>query len=82
MDTSDAQASLGSDGIIESHPTSALIIESASVSEKSTKAQSPIQSKISVNVLFFFLLCRDFYTNNLDITKFKNFICIKSTNNK
>ncbi len=54
MDTSDAQVSLGSDGIIESHPTSALIIESTSASEKSTKVQSPTQSKISVSILFFF----------------------------
>ena len=57
MDTSDAQASLGSDGIIESHPrTSALIIESASTIEKSTTtplSSPPLQPKILVNVLFF-----------------------------
>jgi hypothetical protein len=47
MDTSDAQVSFGSDGIIESQSTSALIIETTSVTEKSTKVPSP--SKISVN---------------------------------
>lgn len=54
MDTSDAQASLGSDGIIESYPTCALIIESSSVIEKSSTNQSPIQSRISVRFLFKF----------------------------
>ncbi|CAF4587405.1 unnamed protein product [Rotaria sp. Silwood1] len=49
MDTSDAQASLGSDGIIDSQPTSALIIESTSVTEKSTKVQSPNQSKTMIS---------------------------------
>ncbi len=44
MDTSDAQASFGSDGIIESNPTSVI--------DKSTKVQSPTQSKLSVNTLF------------------------------
>jgi len=53
MDTSDAQASLGSDGIIESYPASSHVIESTSVIETSTKIQSPIQSKISVNVFIF-----------------------------
>ncbi|CAF2591714.1 unnamed protein product [Rotaria sp. Silwood2] len=49
MDTSDAQASLGSDGIIDSQPTSALIIESTSVTEKSTKVESPNQSKTIIS---------------------------------
>jgi hypothetical protein len=49
MDTSDAQVSLGSDGILESHPTSALATEPTSVSEKPTKVSSPI----SVSVLSF-----------------------------
>jgi hypothetical protein len=56
MDTSDAQASLGSDGIIESHPhTSGLLIESTSTIEKSTTTTivSPVQPRILVNVLFF-----------------------------
>jgi hypothetical protein len=51
MDTSDAQASLGSDGIIESHPRSALLIESTSATEKSSDVPSPTQSKASVNLL-------------------------------
>jgi len=55
MDTSDAQASFGSDGIIESNPTSALIMESTSVIDKSTKVQSPTQSKIPVNTLLVLL---------------------------
>jgi hypothetical protein len=54
MDISDAQASFGSDGIIESHPTSALMIESTSTIEKSTTTvQSPTQPKIAVSVVFF-----------------------------
>jgi hypothetical protein len=53
MDTSDAQASFGSDGVIESNPTSALLIESTSATEKSTDLPSPTQSKISVNSLIF-----------------------------
>jgi hypothetical protein len=81
MDTSDAQASLGSDGIIESHPTSVLMIESTSTIEKSTTAttvQSPTQPKILVNILFF-LRCKTLPINNLDFTDCKSFICIKST---
>jgi hypothetical protein len=58
MDTSDAQASLGSDGIIESYPTSALNIECTSVIETSTKIQSPVQSKISVSVFIFPIIRR------------------------
>ena len=50
MDTADAQASLGSDGIIESHPTSALMIECASVITTSTTTQSPIQQKSAVRI--------------------------------
>jgi hypothetical protein len=56
MDISDAQASFGSDGIIESHPTSALMIESTSTIEKSTTTttvQSPTQPKITVSVVVF-----------------------------
>ncbi|UJR37367.1 hypothetical protein I4U23_030075 [Adineta vaga] len=50
MDTSDAQVSLGSDGIIESHNTYVPNNhESASVTEKSTKVQSPVQNKTSVS---------------------------------
>jgi hypothetical protein len=82
MDTSDAQASLGSDGIIESHPTSVLMIESTSTIEKSTTTttvQSPPQPKILVNILFF-LRCKNLPINNLDFTECKSFICIKSTN--
>jgi hypothetical protein len=41
MDTSDAQASFGSDGIIESNPTSVI--------DKSTKVQLPTPSKISIS---------------------------------
>ncbi len=57
MDTSDAQASLGSDGIIESHPTSGLMIESTSVS---TTGQSPTQPKNTVSLLLFLLLYERF----------------------
>jgi hypothetical protein len=46
MDTSDAQASLGSDGLIESHPHPTPVIESTTV-------QSPTSSKITVNILLF-----------------------------
>ena len=53
IDTSDAQASLGSDGDIESHPTSALNVKSTSVVGESPKVQSPTQSKISVYGFFF-----------------------------
>jgi len=53
MDTSDAQVSLGSDGILESNPTSALATEPTSVSEKPTKVSSPTQNKISVSILSF-----------------------------
>lgn len=51
MDTADAQASLlGSDGIIESNPTSTLMIECASVITTSTTGQSPTQQKVTVGI--------------------------------
>ncbi|CAF1042036.1 unnamed protein product [Adineta steineri] len=49
MDTNDAQVSLGSDGVVESHPISTRTIESTSVIEKSSKVQIPIQSTISTS---------------------------------
>lgn len=55
MDTADAQASLGSDGIIDSHPIAAPMIQSTPANEKSSKAESPVQSKITVSVFCFVL---------------------------
>ena len=54
MDTSDAQASLGSDGIIESHPTPIPSNhEPIPASEASTKLLSPVQNKTTVLSLSF-----------------------------
>jgi len=50
MDTTDAQVSLGSDGIIESHPNH------TNVEESTTKTRSPTINKTSVEILFFFCL--------------------------
>lgn len=64
MDTSDAQASLlGSDGIIESNPTSALMIECASVVTTSTTGQSPIQQKVTVSIRSCLLNAKSFKNN-------------------
>ena len=81
MDTTDAQASLGSDGIIESHPSSALMIESTSVIETTTTTvQSPTQQKVIVSILFS--LYKDLQTSILGLSEFQGLICIKSTRNE
>lgn len=82
MDTADAQASLGSDGIIESHPTSALMIECASVTTTSTTTQSPIRQKNTVHIECFFLSSEDVRKYYLDLTCFKSIVCIESTSNE
>lgn len=74
MDTTDAQVSLGSDGIIESHPNH------TNVEESTTKTRSPTINKTSVEILFF-LSNSLIRMNNLDFTRSKDFIFIQSINN-
>ena len=48
MDTNDGQVSLGSDGVIEPHPTSGSLTESEAATEKSVEIKPPTKSKITV----------------------------------
>lgn len=60
MDTTDAQVSLGSDGIIESHPNQTNTGESIPIAEKPTIiTQSPVTNKSSVKILTLLSLSID-----------------------